>query len=231
MLIGGLQKTSLLDYPDKVAAIIFTAGCNFRCGFCYNSHLVTKIDNKKLLPEKEIFDFLSSRKNKLDAVVITGGEPTLHNDLPEFIKKIKELGLLIKLDTNGTNPNMLKKLINEKLVDYIAMDIKAPLPKYNKVVNVKVSPASIKKSIKLIMESGLPYEFRSTILPGLHSANDLIEMSQLIFGAEKYFLQKFIAADSLNDQDFRKFESFTDKQMKELAKLISLNVKFCEFRS
>lgn len=231
MLIGGLQKTSLLDYPDKVAAIIFTAGCNFRCGFCYNSHLVTKIDNKKLLPEKEIFDFLSSRKNKLDAVVITGGEPTLHNDLPEFIKKIKELGLLIKLDTNGTNPNMLKKLINEKLVDYIAMDIKAPLPKYNKVVNVKVSPASIKKSIKLIMESGLPYEFRSTILPGLHSANDLIEMSQLIAGAEKYFLQKFIAADSLNDQDFRKFESFTDKQMKELAKLISLNVKFCEFRS
>ncbi|HRY62996.1 MAG TPA: anaerobic ribonucleoside-triphosphate reductase activating protein, partial [Patescibacteria group bacterium] len=137
MLIGGLQKTSLLDYPDKVSAIIFTIGCNFRCGFCYNSHLVTEINQADIIPEEVIWQFLGSRRKKLDAVVITGGEPTLQSDLLEFIKKIKSLGYLVKLDTNGTNPSILKKIIKAHLVDYLAMDIKAPLPKYAKVVNVK----------------------------------------------------------------------------------------------
>lgn len=230
MLIGGLQKTSLLDYPDKISAIIFTVGCNFRCGFCYNSHLVTKTDKAEIIPEEKIFQFLESRRKTLDAVVITGGEPTLQPDLPQFIKKIKALGYLVKLDTNGTNPDMLAVLINDGLVDYLAMDIKGPLPKYAKIVKVKIDIKKIKRSLKLIMNSGLPYEFRSTLLPALHSREDLLAMSELIAGASRYFLQKFMPVASLNDPAFRSLPSFNDAEMNELAKLCSVNVKQCQVR-
>ncbi len=230
MIIGGLQKTSLLDYPDKVAAIIFTAGCNFRCGFCYNSNLVTHTDQVKIIPEKEVLDFLSSRKKKLDAVVITGGEPTLQPDLPQFIKKIKALGYLVKLDTNGTNPAMLSVLIDSGLIDYIAMDIKGPLPKYAKIVKVNIDTDRIRESIEIIKNSSLPYEFRSTILPALHSREDLLAMSELIAGANRYFLQKFMPVASLNDPAFRSLPSFTDAEMNELAKLCLANVKQCQVR-
>jgi len=230
MLIGGLQKTSLLDYPDKVSAIIFTIGCNFRCGFCYNSHLVTAVKRAKIITEDEVFKFLKARKKILDAVVLTGGEPTRQKDLPDFIDKVKELGYLVKLDTNGTNPKMLKKLIKNKLVDYLAMDIKGPLPKYAKIANVSVSLLNIKKSIRLIMDSGLPYEFRSTILPALHNRQDLIAMAELISGARKYFLQKFMTGDNLNNREFKKLPSFTNKEMKELAKSCSAEVKLCSVR-
>jgi pyruvate formate lyase activating enzyme len=230
MLIGGLQKTSLLDYPDKISAIIFTVGCNFRCGFCYNSHLVTETDKAEIIPEEKMFKFLESRRKTLDAVVITGGEPTLHSDLPEFIQKIKALGYLVKLDTNGTNPAMLAVLINSRLVDYLAMDIKGPLPKYDKVVKVNIDTNKLKKSIKLLMTSGLPYEFRSTILPALHSSEDLLFMSQMIAGADKYFLQKFLPTDSLNDPTFGVQKSFTDREMADLAKVCAVNVKKCLVR-
>ena len=230
MIIGGLQKTSLIDYPDKVSAIIFTVGCNFRCDFCYNSHLVTEISETEIIPEQDIWDFLEARRKKLDAIVITGGEPTQHADLPAFIKKIKALGYLVKLDTNGTNPNMLKKIIKAHLVNYLAMDIKAPLPKYDKVVNVKVATDNIKKSIKIIMSSGLPYEFRSTLLPALHTPEDLSAMAQLIQGAEQYFLQKFIVADSLNNKEFKKLKSFTNAEMNDLVKSCTTYVKHCATR-
>jgi pyruvate formate lyase activating enzyme len=230
MTIGGLQKTSLLDYPDKISAIIFTVGCNFRCGFCYNSHLVTETDKAEIIPEEKIFKFLESRRKTLDAVVITGGEPTLHPDLPEFIQKIKTLGYLVKLDTNGTNPAMLAVLINSKLVDYLAMDIKGPLPKYDKIVKVNVDASKLKKSIKLLITSGLPYEFRSTLLPALHSKDDLLDMSQTIAGADKYFLQKFMPTDSLNDPIFHSLKSFTDREMADLAKVCAPNVKECLVR-
>ncbi|HOZ36970.1 MAG TPA: anaerobic ribonucleoside-triphosphate reductase activating protein [bacterium] len=230
MLIGGLQKTSLLDYPDKISAVIFTVGCNFRCGFCYNSDLVTHAKQAKIIPEEEVLAFLSVRKKKLDAVVITGGEPTLQADLLKFIQKIKALGYLVKLDTNGTNPDRLTQLIKRRLIDYLAMDVKASLPNYTKVVNVKVSPADIKKSIKTIMDSGLPYEFRSTLLPALHSREEVLAMSELISGASRYFLQKFFPTDSLNDQNFRSLKSFTDREMAELAKICLVNVKECFVR-
>jgi len=163
MLIGGLEKLTLIDYPGEVAAIIFTQGCNFRCQFCYNPMLVWPLEDSKmkyrkdhsLIEESDLFAFLRSRVGKLDGVVITGGEPTLHADLPEFINKIKALGYKVKLDTNGTNQEMLEKLINipltrgQNLIDYIAMDLKAPLDKYEKVTGAKVSLANIKKSVKI----------------------------------------------------------------------------------
>jgi len=217
MLIGGLQKTSLLDYPNKVSSIIFTTGCNFRCGFCYNPELVTQIVKKNLISEQQIFNFLNKRKKILDAVVITGGEPTMHKDLPRFIAAIKEIGFLVKLDTNGTNPLMLKKLIKQGLIDYIAMDIKAPLRKYSKVVNIKIDTKLIKNSIKAIMNSGLGYEFRSTVLPALHTKEDLVAMSKMISGAKRYFLQKFVPSAKMIDPQFRQLRGFSDKEMKQLA--------------
>lgn len=225
MLIGGFQKISLIDYPAKLSAIIFTAGCNFRCPFCYNPQLVTRIDKKNFISPKEIFNFLKKRKKTIEAIVITGGEPTEHEDLPQFIRRIKKMGFLVKLDTNGSHPKMLKKLIQEKLIDYVAMDIKAPLSKYAKIVNSKIKKRQIKKSIKLIMQSGLSYEFRSTLLPELHSQKDLIKMSKLIKGAEKYFLQKFIPTGNLNNQEFNKLKPYSDKDMASLAKICEPYVK------
>ena len=230
MQIGGLQKTSLIDYPDKLAAIVFTAGCNFRCGFCYNPELVTQIDKKSLVSEKDIIEFLEKRKKVLDGVVITGGEPTMHKDLPKFIRKIKKMGYLVKLDTNGTNPKMLSKLIKDKLIDYIAMDIKGSLRRYMGIVKVKVDTKSIKESIEIIMGSGLPYEFRSTILPKLYKKQDLERMAKLVQGADKYYLQKFRAEEKLNDLAFKRCESYTDKEMKELARICQEYVKECKVR-
>lgn len=230
MLIGGLQPTTLLDYPDKIAAIVFTAGCNFRCGFCYNPELVIDIQKDKLLSEEIFFKFLAKKKKVLDAVVVTGGEPTRQQDLPRFIKKIKDLGFLVKLDSNGTNPQMIEKLIKGNLIDYIAMDIKAPLAKYDKVANIKVDQAKIKQSIKAIMTSGLSYEFRSTILPALHSETDIMQMAKLIKGADKYFLQKFRAGKNHNDMSFAHAKSFTDREMNNLAKICREYVKKCSVR-
>ncbi|MFH1890678.1 MAG: anaerobic ribonucleoside-triphosphate reductase activating protein [Candidatus Kuenenbacteria bacterium] len=231
MLIGGLQKTSLIDYPDKLAAIIFTAGCNFRCGFCYNPELVTQIDKKSFIPEKYILNFLEKRKKVLDGAVITGGEPTMHKDLPEFICKIKKMGYFVKLDTNGTNPKMLEKLINNKLINYIAMDIKGPLGKYRGIAKAKVNTKNIKESIKLIMKSELNYEFRSTILPALHKKQDLERMAKLIKGAEKYYLQKFRLEKKLNDLTFVKYKSYTDKEMKQLTEICKEHVRECRVRA
>ncbi len=230
MLIGGLQKTSLIDYPDKLAAIIFTAGCNFRCGFCYNPELVTQINKKNLIPEKEILDFLEKRRKVLDGAVITGGEPTMHKDLPKFIRRVRKMGYLVKLDTNGTNPKMLGGLIKDKLIDYIAMDIKGPLRGYGRVAGAKVDTKKIRESVRIIMESGLSYEFRSTILPALHKKQDLEQMAKLIKGAEKYYLQKFRPEDKLNDLTFGGFKSYTDKEMKQLATICREYVRECKTR-
>ncbi len=184
----------------------------------------------KIIPEEEVLKFLASRQKTLDAVVITGGEPTLQADLPAFIQKVKALGYLVKLDTNGTHPDILAVLIDSGLLDYIAMDIKGPLPKYDKIVRVNIATENIQKSIALIMASGLPYEFRSTILPALHSSEDLSAMSQLIAGADRYFLQKFMPTDSLNDPTFGALKSFTDEEMLALAELCARQVKYCAVR-
>lgn len=231
MLIGGLQKTSLLDFPGRVAAIVFTPGCDFRCSFCYNASLVTNINPRLNIVEKVFFNFLDKRKKVLDAVVISGGEPTLQADLLEFMSKIKKRGFLIKLDTNGSRPEIIQKILGLNLVDYLAMDIKAPLSKYATTVKMpNLNKENIKKSIKLIMASGLPYEFRSTLLPVLHTKDDVVAMAKLIKGAAKYYLQKFVPMSDLIDKSFKKEKSYTTGEMKELAELCKKYVKECLVR-
>ena len=200
MMIAGLRKFSLIDYPEKLAAIIFTKGCNFLCPYCHNSDLISFDKATFDLREGYIFDFLKSRIDKLEGISITGGEPTLHKDLPNFIMKIKSLGFAVKLDTNGTNPQMLKFLINNKLLDYIAMDIKASLSKYEKVVNTKVNIDNIIESIDLIINSGLKYEFRTTVVKSQLMLEDIEKIMKMIKNTDQYFIQKFIPNNCLNPE-------------------------------
>ncbi len=229
MFIGGFQKFSLIDYPGKICAIVFTQGCNFRCPYCHNPELVKPELFERPIPEEEILSFLKNRVGKLDAVEITGGEPTLQRDLLEFIKKIKDMGFLMKLDSNGTNPEILEKAIKEKIVDYLAMDVKAPLEKYSKVVGTKVDTKKIRQSIDLIMNSGIDYEFRTTIVRSLLSKEDIIGIGKLIRGAKMYFLQKFIPTKTL-DPNFLKETTYSSEELESLRKIISGFVERCEIR-
>ncbi|MFZ4648770.1 MAG: anaerobic ribonucleoside-triphosphate reductase activating protein [Patescibacteria group bacterium] len=240
MKIGGLEKLSLIDYPGNLSAIVFTVGCNFRCHFCYNPMLVWPLEelggieykNKGFSPisEEDLFLFLKSRVGKLDGVVITGGEPTMHHDLPEFIKGIRSLGFKVKLDTNGTNPEMLQKIINEKLIDYIAMDLKAPFDKYQAVVGVPVDCQKLVESVKLVITSGLPHEFRTTVTPGLLEKDDFAKMGQDIKGAEAWYLQKFKSDTDLVDPKLQGKKAFSTQEMEEMAKIGSKFVKLCQLR-
>ena len=189
MIISGIQKLSLVDYEGKTACTVFTSGCNFKCPFCHNSGLA--YGKEQELNINDILDYLSKRKTLLDAVCISGGEPTLHSDLPEFIKVIKDMGYLIKLDSNGTNPDMIKTLVENKLIDYIAMDIKNSYTNYNTISGCNVHIDNIKQSIKYVMNSGIDYEFRTTLVQEFHTTDDIIEISNMISGAKKYYLQKF----------------------------------------
>ncbi|PIP17329.1 MAG: anaerobic ribonucleoside-triphosphate reductase activating protein [Candidatus Portnoybacteria bacterium CG23_combo_of_CG06-09_8_20_14_all_37_13] len=212
MLIKGLQKASFVDWDGKIATVLFCAGCNFKCGFCFNKELVNSSSELVEIPEKKILEFLESRKNFIDGVVITGGEPCLQKDLPEFIAKIK---LPVKLDTNGSNPEILEYLIKNKLINYIAMDIKAPLNRYQEVAKSKILnlKSKILKSINLIIESGIDHEFRSTLVPGIHTEKDIKKMAQLIKGGKRYFLQNFKPGNTLdsrlkNTKPFASLEKF-----------------------
>lgn len=194
MILAGFQKLTLIDYPRKIATTVFTVGCNFRCPFCHNPELVlanSQNFNYGEKVEKEFWDFLRKRKGKLDGVCITGGEPTIQPDLIEFIKKIKKLGYAVKLDSNGTRPDVLKKIIDLKLVDYIAMDIKNQLGKYDLATGIKTDKERIKLSVKLIMNAGISYEFRTTVVPGIHEELDFLEIANWIKGAQAYWLQKY----------------------------------------
>lgn len=217
MNIAGLQKLSLIDYPDKISATIFIWGCSFRCSFCHNPELVKKELQPEGISEEEFISFLKKRKGLLEAVTITGGEPLLYPDIVGLIKKIKKLGFLVKIDTNGSNPELLKRVIDLKLSDYIAMDIKAPLEKYEKVTCVKVDPEKIKQSIKLIMDSGLTHEFRTTLLPSLHTKDDVVAMAKLIKGARKYCLQGFVNKGKLMDESLSGEVGYTSEEMQKMA--------------
>ena len=187
---GGLIKSSLIDYPGKISAIVFTQGCNFRCSFCHNPELL-KFHSTDFDAE-EILKFLSTRKGKLDAVVITGGEPTLQKGLKEFIQEVKEMNFLVKLDTNGSHPVLLQNLIDENLLDYVAMDIKAPLDKYDFITCVNVDKEKIQKSIDILLKNDVDYEFRTTVVKELLTFEDFEKIADLINGAKKYYLQKFV---------------------------------------
>lgn len=229
--IGGLQKTTLIDYPGQVAATVFLTGCNFRCSFCYSSELVLpeKIKKQPKISEKELFDFLRKRRGLLEGIVICGGEPTCNEDLPEFIRKIKEMGFSVKLDTNGSNPEMLKKLIDEKLVDYVAMDIKAPKEKYDKITGVKVRVQNIEESIRILKEGTVDYEFRITVVPTLHSREDIIEIAKWIGPAKRFFLQNFRAEKTI-DSNLEKVKPCPIEFLKELKKEISPYFEICQIR-
>jgi pyruvate formate lyase activating enzyme len=189
MKIGGFQKTSLLDYPDRISAIVWTSGCNFRCPFCYNPGLALGEGN--VFPEEEILLFLAKRKGLVDGVVVTGGEPLMQDDLPSFLQKIKSLGFLVKVDTNGSYPEKLQSLLELQLADYIAMDIKAPKEKYQRLVGVPVDIAKIQTSIELIRQHVPQYEFRTTFVPTLLSKEDIIAIAHWLEGADRYILQQF----------------------------------------
>ena len=226
--LAGLQKTTFIDYPEKIACIVFTQGCNFRCGYCHNPEL---FENKEpVLSVPAFFEFLNKRKGKLDGVVITGGEPTLHGkDLIEFINEVKSLGFLVKLDTNGTQPDVLQELLNENLLDYIAMDIKAPLAKYKTITQTDIDTKIIKKSIDMIMNSGVDYEFRTTIVKSQLSVEDLRQIGELIQGAKRYYMQKFLATKIL-DETLMSEESYTDEEFKTLRTILEEYVDFVDYR-
>jgi len=245
MVIGGLQKFSLLDYPEHLSAIIFTLGCNFRCQFCYNPMLVRPESVDKLqdnprqgeaegypqiISEDDLFAFLSSRQGKLDAVVVTGGEPTLHQDLPGVLGRIKEMGFKVKLDSNGTNPDMLADLLRQGLLDYIAMDVKAGPDKYDLVTGAQPDLEKIRKSITIIKDSGLPYEFRTTMVPELVTEEDIHGIGQMIKPADKWYLQKFQSDTELVNMSFRQTKGFTDREMEAFCQTGKQYARECEMR-
>lgn len=205
MILGGYQKLTLIDFPGKVASTVFTVGCSFRCPFCHNPELVLNgkrhIVNNKI--ENEFFEFLERRKGKLDGVCITGGEPTIQSDLIDFIGKIKKMGFSVKLDTNGSRPDVLRKIINGKLVDFIAMDIKNSPERYNETNGTITDIKRIKLSVDMIMNSKIPYEFRTTVVPGIHKEEDFDRVAQWIKGAESYYLQIYQETKIL-DQNLKK---------------------------
>ena len=190
MRIGGLQKFSFIDFPNKTAAIVFTQGCNFKCSYCHNPELVYPDMYQVPMPEEQVLAFLENRRNQLDAVVITGGEPTLQPDLIDFIKKVKAMGFLVKLDSNGSNPEVLEQIINQKLVDFIAMDIKAPFDKYDLVCCVPVNIDNIKRSIELIKNSGIDFLFRTTYDKSKLFDEDIQTMTKFLNVDTHYKVQK-----------------------------------------
>jgi len=229
MIIGGFQRFSLIDYPDKICAIVFTQGCNFRCPYCHNPELV---DPKKFgieLKEAEILSFLDRRKGKLDAVTVTGGEPLLQSDLSTFLSEVKRLGYLVKLDTNGSFPIRLKKIIELKSVDYIAMDIKTSLDKYHQVIKRKIDTRKILDSIRLIMDSGLDYEFRTTVVKALFEKDDFYNIGQLITNARLYILQRFVPSKTL-DATFLDMKSCTDEELDCFKEIMEGFVQRCIIR-
>ena len=223
MKIKSIQKTTLIDFPHHIAASFFCQGCNFNCSFCYNQELI-KPNNPPYLYPEEIFTFLEQRKYLLEGIVLTGGEPTMQADLPQFMEEIKKYPLKIKLDTNGYNPDMVQELIDKRLIDYIAMDIKAPLDRYDSIVKIKVDLNKIKESIDIIIKSKIDYEFRTTIWQEFFTLVDIKKIIDLIPGAENYSLQNFHAyTNSKTFTPFKKME--LDPLLNQKLKIKKINLK------
>lgn len=198
MQFSGFQKLTLLDFPEKTACTLFTAGCNFRCPFCHNAALVTHIDNSNFFTEEYVLDYLKKRTGVIDGVCITGGEPLMHKELPQFIAKVKSLGFLVKLDTNGSYPDRLAALIDSGNIDYVAMDIKNTREKYPETADCsKEELINVEKSVELLKQKKIDFEFRTTVVKEYHTVDDIKKISQWIVGADKYFLQNFIDSGDL----------------------------------
>lgn len=228
--IKGWQKTSLIDFPENISSVIFLAGCNFRCGYCHNPDLVLYHDRLEDIDEGSLISELEKKKGIIDGVVISGGEPTLYKDLPKFIFKIKELGFLVKLDTNGTSPLMLKQLIDLGLIDYVAMDIKAPLSKYSSVIGGDVNLDVIKESISILKTGKIDYEFRTTMVPGLVEEEDVFNIAGFLNGAKKFVIQNFRGEVNLVDNRYRHLKPFSRSELEKIKEKISNNFGYVEIR-
>jgi pyruvate formate lyase activating enzyme len=228
MQINGFNKTTLLDYPKHLAATIFLGGCDFRCPFCHNASLVLTPLHQPIISEEDVISFLKKRSNILEGVCITGGEPTLHNELPLFIEKIKNLGLKVKLDTNGNNPNMLQKLLDLKLLDYIAMDIKNSREKYTETIGLSgFTITNVDDSIQLIKSCGIDYEFRTTAVKEFHEINDFIEIGKWIHEAKLYYIQSYIdSGDTISTG----FSAFSKIELDLLKSSVAPFVNFVDIR-
>lgn len=233
MILSGLQKSTLIDYPGKIAAVIFTAGCNLRCGYCHNPEMVLPdqivAHSSSHISENIFFDFLDRRVGILDGVSICGWEPTIHRDLPDFCRKIKEKWFSVKLDTNGRDPDMIARLIGEDHVDYFAMDIKYTWEKYSTLVWSSIDQKKYEKSIELIMSRAKDYEFRSTIIDGVHTSEDIREMASYIAWAKIYYLQNY-RSDVTLDPVFV-WSSFSENELENFRKIAKKSVKKCEIRN
>lgn len=212
MKFFGMEKLSLVDYDNHTACTVFTGGCNFRCPYCHNGDLVDVVNNAVCVSESEVLEYLTKRKNLIDGLVVSGGEPTLHRDLPDFLLKVKAIGCNVKLDTNGTSPDMLKSLIDSKLVDFVAMDIKNSPNKYPVTVGTAdLDLTAIFKSAALLMENNVPYEFRTTVISELHEEKDFEDIGRWLQGAEKYFVQRYRDADGCLSHGYTEVPELTAK--------------------
>ncbi|MEK7080218.1 MAG: anaerobic ribonucleoside-triphosphate reductase activating protein [Patescibacteria group bacterium] len=240
MIIGGLQKTTLIDYSGKLACTVFLSGCNFRCPWCYSAELVLpeKIINQPKIDEKVFFDFLRERQGLLEGVVICGGEPTINKDLPQFIEKIKNLRFFVKLDTNGSNFKMLKDLADAKLIDYVAMDIKGPMGpnfqfsiyNFQSILGEGIKMQDINESVEFLKLGKVDWEFRTTVVPSVHKKEDFLEITKWIGGPDvKYYLQNFRPEKTI-DPSFEKIKPRKDEWLKQIAKEISPYFKLCQLR-
>lgn len=218
MKIAGLRKLTLLDFPGRVACVVFTNGCNFRCPFCHNASLVLPKGEHEDISEEEFFAFLRKRKGILDGVVITGGEPTLAPGLYDFIVAVKQAGYPVKLDTNGSFPERLRPLLEAGLLDYIAMDIKTIPEKYEQVAGIKVDLEKLTESIDMIRQSGIPHEFRTTVVKGLHTAEDIVAIAKMLGENEAYYLQGFVDSGDILAEGCEAFSNEDMHTMLERAK-------------
>ncbi len=230
MKIGSIHKTSLLDYPGKISTIIGAQGCNMRCPWCHNYYLIPYEFTKQseIIEEKEFLHFLAQRENFLEGIVITGGEPTIQADLPEFCERVKEMGFSVKLDTNGTVPGMLNRLVKDGLVDYISMDVKTDLRQYRQLFREKIDENKILESIDIVMSADKPYEFRTTCVSPFVTNENIIEIAMLINGAERYFLQKCNLPKGVDANE--QYKIINESRLVELQKKAKSYVLNCEIR-
>lgn len=218
MEIHGFNKTTLLDYPGHVAATIFTGGCNFRCPFCHNADLVQNPKSQPMVPEEEVLSHLKKRRGILEGVCITGGEPSLQPDLPDFIRRIRELGYLVKLDTNGYRPQVLRRLLEEGMLDYVAMDVKASPENYEKAAGCSgLDFSRIEESIAILKNCKIPYEFRTTVVQGLHTVSEFDAIGRLLEGSRAYYLQAFRESENVIQEGFRAFPTEVMEKIREKA--------------
>lgn len=237
MNIQGLQKLTLLDYPEKVACTIFTGGCNFRCPFCHNASLVIGVQGNVIpidkqeyrgYSEEEVLAFLKKRQGVLDGVCITGGEPLIQKDIESFISKIRELGYLIKLDTNGSFPERLKELASKGLLDYVAMDIKNSKKEYGKTIGIEdYDTAAVEESVSFLIEGSIPYEFRTTVTREFHTEESIREIGEWIAGASRYYLQQFVDSGDLIQPGLHACE---EKTVREWVNVLKEKIPFTSSR-